>query len=298
MRHPRLCTLATLTLLCAVLIAGCGGAERTSNASVDRAALREGQADASARPGTGATAESTSSDRAPVDLISAPLTDAKQIRTGTVQLSARRSRVAGVAHQVVGIVESIGGSVSSERSSGGEEPSVDLVLGVPPERFREALTKIGKVATVISSESSTEDVTGRYADLEGRVATMRISVARLHGFLGEATDVNQIASLETELTRRESELESTQRQLDALAAQVATSTLHVTVSTKAVVVAPTDGPPSPASALARGWAVFVGAGRWLLAAVAVSLPFLALAAGLFVAARLLRRRLRRLSPAS
>lgn len=270
----------------------------SSKSSADGAVAGGSETDASERGVTGAAGERSAADDAPVDLISAPLTDAKQIRTGTVQLSARRSRVAGVAQQVVGIVESIGGSVSSERSSGGEEPSVDLVLGVPPERFREALAKIGKVATVISSESSTEDVTGRYADLEGRVATMRISVARLHGFLGEATDVNQIASLETELTRRESELESTQRQLDALAAQVDTSTLHVTVSTKAVPVASTDGPPSPASALARGWAVFVGAGRWLLAAVAVSLPFLALATGLFVAARLVRRRLRRLSPAS
>ena len=49
-----------------------------------------------------------------------------------------------------------------------------------------------------------------YADISGRLDTLRINVARLQGFLNKATDANQIAQLEGELTQRESDLESMQ----------------------------------------------------------------------------------------
>lgn len=228
---------------------------------------------------------------APVDLISGSQVAAKQVRSGTIQLSARRSRVVAVAARVAGIIESLGGSVTSERSSGGVEPAVDLVLAVPPEHFREAVTRVGEAGHVVSTETSTEDVTARYSDLDGRITSMRISVARLQAFLAEADDVSQITQLEAELTRREAELESTQRQLDALDAQVSTSTLQVTVSTDTTpATPPSDGPPSPASALARGWRAFLNAGRWILAAVAVSLPFVVLLlSGGYLALRVRRR---------
>ena len=59
------------------------------------------------------------------------------------------------------------------------------------------------------------------------MTTLRTSIARLQGFLSETTDVNQIASLESELTRREAELESIESQRRVLTDQVALSTISV-----------------------------------------------------------------------
>jgi hypothetical protein len=214
---------------------------------------------------------------------------AKQVRTGAIALEASRDEVAGAADRVATIAEAAGGSVDEERSSGGRRPSADLVVRVPPERFRDVVAQIEEVAHVRSSDSQTRDVTGSYADLDGRIATMRISVARLQGFLARATDVNQIASLEGELTRRESDLESTQQQFDALSAQVRMATLRVGITSTPVVAPIPDRTPSPAGALAAGWDAFVAAARYLAVAVAASLPFLVVAALGWVVARRVRR---------
>lgn len=289
---PAALVIVSTTVFAAARLSAKNSAEKaTSGALADRAVAADRSLQREGAPSTGG-----SGSELPV-LVSKP--DAKQIRTGNVQLRAPRSRVGGVAQRVAGIVESLGGSVTSERSTGGTDPQVDLVLGVPPDEFRTALRQISGVATVSSSESSTEDVSGTYADLDGRVTAMRISVSRLQGFLAKATDVNQIASLEAELTRREADLESIQGQLDALDARITTSTLHVSISAAAVVAGSNDGPPSVADALANGWRAFLSALQWLGAALAVSLPFVVLAAAAAASLVWLRRRRRgALSPAS
>jgi hypothetical protein len=289
----RLRTLSAALLLAVATVgfAGCSGSSDDSagRATTDAASLTDdlaGEADGSG----GAPAKD--GDAAPTAELVAD-TDAKKIRTGTVELQARADDVVATANRVATIAEAAGGEVDEQRSTGGDRPSGDLVLRVPPERFREVMGELGEVGTVLSSDSQTRDVTGQYADLEGRLAAMRISVDRLRGFLAKATDVNQIASLESELTRREAELESTQGQLDALSAQVEMATIRVAISSAVPPVAAAE-PPSPVGALARGWDAFVAALRYLAAGIAISLPFLLVAVG----GALVVRRLRRPQPVS
>lgn len=293
-RRPR-----TFLLLLAILVAGCstdGDRSATRLHEMDRAVpaidgakIAEG-ADAarSERRADGAGAESEGNEA--TMLISTAGDPTKQIRTGTMHLSTTRERMDGVGNRVVAIAEALGGSVISERSSGGSEPSVELVLGVPPEQFREAVRRVGAAAKVVSSESSVEDVTSRYADLDGRVAAMRISVERLRGFLAEASDINQIASLEGELTRREGELESTQRQLDALEARVSTSTLQVSIATHHAAPVVKEGPPSLTASIAAGWRAFTSGVMWVLAALGAAAPFLLVVVGVAELTRRWRRR--------
>jgi hypothetical protein len=185
-----------------------------------------------------------------------------------------------VANQAAGTAEAAGGSVDEQRDTAGRHPTSDLVLKVPPDQIHAVTVRLGKLAKVRSSDEQTEDVTGQYADMDGRLTTLRISVARLQGFLNKATDANQITQLENELTQRESDLESMQSQLNALSARVQMATIHVTITTRNAPPPPTPhhDPPSPASALARGWSSLARGARWTLAGLAISLPYLVLTA--------------------
>ena len=118
------------------------------------------------------------------------------------------------------------------------------------------------------------------------------------GFLGEATDVNQIAGLEGELTRREAELASVEAQRRSLADQVALSTVTVVFDAARSDPAPVEDDdrtlPTFLGGLEAGWDAAVAVVAVLLAGAGLLLPFLPL---LVVAALVWRwRRGRRVAP--
>jgi hypothetical protein len=292
--------LISLGALLTLVVVGCAGTAAKSTDAVARSSGSSGPfaaaADSKSYAASGATPTTSPAGETGNTAVKVADTSAtKQIKTGTITLTAPADRVMAVANQVAGAAETAGGSVDEQRSTSGRHPTSDLVLKVPPDQIHAVMERLAKLAKVRSSDEQTQDVTGQYADMDGRLSTLRISVARLQGFLNKATDANQIAQLEGELTQRESDLESMQGQLNALSARVAQATIHVSITTaNAPAVIDHNDPPSPASALARGWSSFTGAVRWTLAGLAVSLPYLALIALLIVAGfRWIRRSGRR-----
>jgi hypothetical protein len=290
--------LVSLGALATLVVVGCAG---TSTKSSDAVARSPERSDVLAPATDGASSKAFASGGAstattiPVAVNVGDATTTKQIKTGSVVLTTSAGSVNSVANQAAGIAETAGGSVDEQRATAGHHPTSDLVLKVPPDQIHDVIGRIGKLAKVRSSDEQTEDVTGKYADVSGRLDTLRISVARLQGFLNKATDANQIAQLEGELTQRESDLESMQGQLNALSSRIDMSTIHVSITTRnAPPVTPHHDPPSPASALARGWTSLTRGARWTVAGLAVSLPYLALLALVaLVGLRLVRRSSRR-----
>ena len=83
---------------------------------------------------------------------------------------------------------------------------------------------VAGLGTVVNQTQQAEDVTAQFVDLESRIATARDSVARVREFLGRTTNVNELAGLEAELTRRETELEQLVATQQGLAARAALAT--------------------------------------------------------------------------
>ena len=199
----------------------------------------------------------------------------KQVRTGDLTLATRSSAdVTGVADQAVAIAVGAGGQADGDRRTGGADATAVLVLRVPPEALDATVDQLAGLAEVTSRSVQTDDVTAQYTDLEGRIAALQTSTARLRGFLASATDANQIASIESELTKRESDLESMQGQLRVLSAKTDLATLTVTVRTHQSVA--NASAPAPAKALSTGWDTFSLVMAWALAIVLATAPFLAL----------------------
>src|SRR6185436_18242360 len=142
--------------------------------------------------GSGAAGGQTTTQLATVDTVAR-----KQVRTGQMALGAKSADdVADVADRAASIATDAGGQVDDDKRTAGSSPTADLVLRVPPESLDATVEQVAALATVTNRSVQTDDVTSQYTDLEGRIAALQTSTERLRGFLGAATDANQIASIE------------------------------------------------------------------------------------------------------
>ncbi len=146
-----------------------------------------------------------------------------------------------------------------------------VTVSVPTEKLDATLDEVAKVGTVLSRQSSTDDVTARYVDTAARVETMKASVERVRALMGRADKLADIVSLEAELSRRQADLESMEQQLAALDDQVSLSPITVRLSTDGAVV-PED-PTGFLAGLAAGWEAFTTSVRLVLTLLGALLPF-------------------------
>jgi len=214
--------------------------------------------------------------------------DRQQIFTAGVDLAVESLDAA--VSEAGGAITGLGGFAANEDVDLADSNRATIVYRVPAPQFRAALSALSDIGELRSQTIDSTDVTSQYADLDGRVTTLRTSIGRLQGFLGETTDVNQIASLEGELTRRESELESIEGQRRALADQIELST--ITVSFDATTASPATEPARAgfSGGLDAGWDVAVTVAGGASAAAGFLVPFLPLIAVVVGLGWWLRRR--------
>jgi hypothetical protein len=113
---------------------------------------------------------------------------------------------------------------------------------------------------VADTQREDVDVTTEVIDVDSRIRTQEVSLDRLRGFLGEATDVNAMIRLESEIARREADLASLRAQQDYLADQTSLSTVSLTMTRDHGDPAPDDDALDDAgfvAGLRNGWEALV-----------------------------------------
>jgi len=287
-----------------VLVAGCTGRSSNSGSAPDRAkaggssvsevgpagVATGASALGTAAPGTGAGAAGPA-----VIALPRPVTsDRDLVRTGF--LTVRVGDVGKAARLAADIATGAGGSVYDERTDQQREPGEPagstLTIKVAPEHFADAMTSLSGLGQQLNRTVSVRDVTDQVADVGSRLDAQRAGVARVRDLLAQAKSLQDIVTIEAELTRRQADLESLQARSKALAAQTELAT--ITAHLQAV---PTVAPRPVRltgflAGLATGWrALSRGAGVGATA-VGTLLPFLALAAVAGLVAWRLRARWR------
>jgi hypothetical protein len=161
-----------------------------------------------------------------------------------------------------------GGVASSDVSYGTEnadgEPNHDghavLVLKVPPAEVGRVLGNLDASGRVLSMNQSAQDVTEQLIDLDVRIANKRESVENVRTMMEQATDLNQLVTLEAELTWRQTELEQLEAQQRNLADRVALSTITIEVrpapAPESDTALPADAEDSIGDAFEKGWGAF------------------------------------------
>ena len=171
-----------------------------------------------------------------------------------------------------------------------------LVLGVPSDKLDGVLTELSsRIGTVSYRSSQSQDVTDTYVDTKARVATMEAGVDRLRALLTKATSLEQIITLESELTRRQADLDALKARLADLDQRVAQSEVTVTLWTSEAepVVDDDDG---FLSVLRGAWDAFLSSLAVIFTGLAVLLPWLVIVLLVVLVARRVLRRRGRASP--
>jgi hypothetical protein len=223
-------------------------------------ATDEAAAEAAAGDGTGGAAE-----LAALEVVGA---ERDVVRTGTMQVTVDEIETA--ANEVRALATEADGFVADEQVRAVDD-TVDVTVRVPADAFEDVRAGVAELGDVTEQDVQAQDVTAEMVDVESRITSLRASVDRVRGLLGEAGDVAQLALVEGELASRETELEALLGQQRVLADQVALATLTVHLGE--------DPPPAPSEdaagfsdGLRRGWVVLVEGGRFALAVAGFLLP--------------------------
>jgi hypothetical protein len=140
------------------------------------------------------------------------------------------------------------------------------------------LGNLDATGRVLSMNQSAQDVTDQLIDLDVRIANKRESVANVRSMMEQATDLNQLVTLEAELTWRQTELEQLEAQQRNLSDRVALSTITIEVRP-----APDAGPNSDVAAddgdsirdaFRKGWHAFGGVLFGIAFVLAALAPFI------------------------
>lgn len=164
-----------------------------------------------------------------------------------------------------------------------------LVLSVPAKALDDVLTRLSAIGTVGYRSSQSQDVTDTYIDTKSRIQPMRDGIERVRALLAKTTDLQQVITLESELSRRQADLDSLEQRLAKLDAMTTMSDVTVTLWTDATTPAQTaDG---FTGGLRTAWESLLGSLTVILTGLAALLPWLVLLVPLtLLGLRIWRRR--------
>ncbi len=299
--RKRKTTMLAVTLGALVVLASCSGSsdESTSPVAADAApeagdASSDGAAsDESARGDVSAAGEG--SGERPGDVELAVIRESRREVVHTARVEIHAEDVEQTIREATTIVDGARGFLFSQDAELDDEAVVTATYKVPPESFDTVLDDLSDLGEVVTRNVDSEDVTGQIVDLDARLAAARTSAERLRTLLGETGSVVELLEVERELAARDADVEALAAQLADLEARVelATITLTVTPPDEPAEEPDDDGPVGFVGALEGGWGAFLAAGSAVLVAVGYTLPFLAVAGVVALAALTVLRRRRR-----
>jgi Domain of unknown function (DUF4349) len=213
------------------------------------------------------------------------------IRTANVNLEVGEGKLNATINQATDIVRKAKGIYvgSSTSAPGGEPASGQVTFRVPVDAFEAVLGELKGLGTYRGEQSSTEDVTNQYIDLNGQLAAWRAQERVYLRLLDRARSVTDVIAVQNQLQQVQSNIERLQGQLNYLEDQTSFSTIVLQLSEPGAA-----GPAGePKGRLARAWATAVNGLGVMAAAVLVGVvwltPLVVLAGLVLLGLRVLRR---------
>lgn len=222
--------LVTLCML-AALLAGCGGASKSTQA-FDAAAA----APAEAANGAYYDMESAKSEDGGLtgDTDSTVLPEGRKWII-TVNMSAETEDLDALMEALNGKISGLGGYVEDQDSYNGSMyssrryRSASLTIRIPAQRVDEFTEEMSGIANVVSTNLSREDITLSYVATESRVKALQTEEARLLELMEQAETMADLLEIESRLTDVRYELENRASQLRLYDNQVDYATIYLSI---------------------------------------------------------------------
>lgn len=126
-----------------------------------------------------------------------------------------------------------GGYVESKEISGGYDRTDDrnahIVIRIPADKLDSFMHTVSESSTVIYENTSAQDVTSSYNDIERHIESLKTEQNRLLELLKKAESLSDILDIEARLTEIRYQLDSYEQQLNTYDDKIAYSTLTLTV---------------------------------------------------------------------
>ena len=117
-----------------------------------------------------------------------------------------------------------------------------LVLRVPSAKFSDSMDVIEGYGRSVGSSTSSENITESYKDIESELKSYRIEEERLLVYLTKAGKIDELLTIEKELTRVRTEINSRVSILNNYDKQVAFSTITVNLTEDKTATGKIDSP--------------------------------------------------------
>lgn len=181
------------------------------------------------------------------------LLDRKIIRTATVTVET--DAVSARFEDVGNIAAGAGGFVSSSSfGNSGETQTASITVRIPGERYQDVLGQLRKLGTVKGEQSSANDVTEEFTDLESRARNLKATEAQYIEFLTRATNINEVLTVQDRLNATRAEIEQVQGRIQLIAAQTDLATITVHLAPPVIAKEqPKSGDDSLADTVTNAW---------------------------------------------
>lgn len=247
-----------------------GGGESYAAMAMDAGAAADGAAaDDAAADGTAARSAET------------PEYGLKIIREATIQMQTENYSEDMAALEE--LVTSMGGFITSREEWGseqsaetGENPrTLSLTLRIPSDQLDAFVEQAKQVGIVTASSISETDVTDQYTDTDRRLQAYQKQYDRVLEMMDQATTVEELIQIESELSRLEMEIESCQGTLNYWDARVNYSTVYIYVDEvrRAISANPSLG-ERMRTALANSWDDFTQGCQDLVVNLYAAIPYI------------------------
>ncbi len=124
-------------------------------------------------------------------------------------LSVQVRNISTAMESIQSLIDQYGGSITSSNLGNSDDRFGNLSALVPRESFYELIDAIEKVVTEVTSENiNSLDVTEEFVDIEARLNVMKQTESRFIALLSEASNVEEIMSVEKELMRLRGDIDS------------------------------------------------------------------------------------------
>jgi len=157
------------------------------------------------------------------------------------------------------MVSDLGGYIISSRiwykeAGGNNYKFATLTLGVPVDRFEDALRRLRDLAIrVLDENASGQDVTDEYVDLQSRLRNLEATRDRIREFLNQAKTVEEALKVNDQLAEVEDEIEQVQGRMNYLFDRAAFSTITIDIEPEIILPTPTPTPTRTPTPTPTAW---------------------------------------------
>jgi hypothetical protein len=248
---------------------------------------------------TGALAEKSAAQRdaaTPARPLATSGTDsARVVKTGELDLRVAKGRVGATLDRLTALATTQRGYVAQTTTDeGGGSPSGEVTMRVPVGAFERTVSTARGFGKVLSLQTSGQDVTAQYTDLQARIKALTATRETFLTILSKARTIGETLAVQQHITDVQTQIDQLTGQLKVLADQSAMAALTVTVDQVARPVAATTHHRSGiAKAVDRSVGRFVRGVEAIIGAIGPILLAVLVVALIWVAARFGYRFVRR-----